>query len=413
MQLKVILNRVHKLRSFVYGRIWQGKDSTIQIEVRPRVGSRPCCPGCHKRCPTYDTLRQRRFSFVPLWGLPVVLLYARRRVDCKRCGVLAEWLPWAEGKSRLCEAYAWFLARWAKRLSWAEVARCFQIHWSTVRRAVELAVDWGLEHRDLSNISAIGVDEVQWKAGHKYLTVVYQIDAHCRRLLWIGEHRKAKTLLRFFRWLGPERTAKLQFICSDMWQAYRKVIFKKAHHALHILDRYHIVARIHKAIDKIRAQEARKLREQGKQPVLKNSRWCLLKRPENLTEAQDVKLAELLSCNLRTVRAYLLKEDFRFFWEYQSPFWARCFLDRWCTKVMRSKLGPLKKVAQSLRKHRELLLNYFRARKAFSAGIVEGFNNKLKLTTRTAYGYRSLHLAQVALYHALGNLPEPTSIHRF
>ncbi|NJL29602.1 MAG: ISL3 family transposase [Thermoanaerobaculia bacterium] len=291
--------------------------------------------------------------------------------------------------------------------------RSFHTSWATVRRAVERAVAWGLEHRDLSGIEAIGVDEVQWQCGHQYLTVVYQIDGRCRRLLWIGEHRTVKTLLRFFRWLGRERTAQLRFICSDMWQAYRKVIRKKAGQALHILDRYHIVARLHKAIDEIRAEEARKLREQGKEPVLQHSRWCLLKRPEHLTEVQDVKLAELLRYNLRTVRAYLLKEDFQFFWGYVSPFWAGQFLDRWCARVMRSRLEPLKKVARSLRRHRELLLNYFRARKEFSAGIVEGFNNKLKLTTRTAYGYRSLHLAQVALYHALGDLPEPESIHKF
>ena len=412
MQLRTILNRVHRLPSFVYHRCRFVGDQ-IEVGVRPRTRSRPRCPGCARRRSTHDTLPQRRFHFVPLWGLPVVLLYARRRVNCPSCGVLAEWLPWARGKSRLCEAYVWFLARWARRLSWAEVARCFQIRWATVRQAVEQAVEWGLEHRDLTGIQALGVDEVQWKVGHKYLTVVYQIDAHCRRLLWIGEHRTAKTLLRFFRWFGPERTARLRFLCSDMWQAYRKVIRKKAPQALHILDRYHIVAKMNKAIDKIRAEEVRALREAGREPVLKHSRWCLLKRPEHLTEKQDVKLAELLRCNLRAVRAYLLKEDFQFFWDYVSPYWAGRFLDRWCTKTMRSRLEPLKAVARSLRKHREILLNYFRAKKAFSSGIVEGFNNKLKLTTRTAYGYRSLHLAQVALYHALGDLPEPGSIHKF
>ena len=122
---------------------------------------------------------------------------------------------------------------------------------------------------------------------------------------------------------------------------------------------------------------------------------------------------DLLSYNLRTVRAYLLKEDFQFFWEYISPEWAGKFLDRWCQRAMRSQIDPMKKVARMLRSHRELLLNWFRAKKAISSGAIEGLNNKLKLTTRKSYGFRTLRAAEVALYHTLGNLPEPECTHRF
>jgi transposase len=198
-----------------------------------------------------------------------------------------------------------------------------------------------------------------------------------------------------------------------MWQAYLKVVAKKAGQALHVLDRFHIVARMNKAIDEIRAAEARRLTEAGYEPVLKHSRWCLLKRPENLTGRQELKLAELLRYNLKTVRAYLLKEEFQFFWEYVSAFAAGWFLERWCRRVMRSRLEPLKKVARSLRGHRALLLNWFRAKKEISAATVEGFNKKLKVTTRNAYGFRSYRVVEVALYHALGNLPEPQTTHRF
>ncbi len=102
-----------------------------------------------------------------------------------------EQLPWADGKQRLTQDYAWFLAGWAKRLSWKEAAEVFRTSWDTVFRSVEMAVDWGREHMDLSRIEAIGVDEIQWQRGHKYLTLVYQIDAGRKRLLWVGKHRKA------------------------------------------------------------------------------------------------------------------------------------------------------------------------------------------------------------------------------
>ena len=416
MQLKTILNRVQKFNSFVYGAIrWvnEAKEPTVEVELHARANSRAICSGCGHRGPGYDKLPERRFEFIPLWGIKVFFLYAPRRVECRRCGVKVERMPWVSGKHQLTEAYAWFLAGWARRLSWSEVADAFRTTWDHVFSSVEMAVSWGREHRDLSGIEAIGVDEIAWQRGHKYLTLVYQIDTSCRRLLWIGQERKTKTLLRFFRWLGKERTGELRFICSDMWKPYLKVIAKKAGHAIHVLDRFHIVAQMSKAIDKVRAEETRKLKREGYEPVLTNTRWLLLKRPENLTVKQEPKLADLLRYNLQTVRSYLLKEEFQLFWSYKSPYWAGQFLDKWCTKTMRSKIEPMKKMARQLRRHRPLLLNWFRAKGQFSSGIVEGFNNKAKLTTRKSYGFRTYHAAEIALYHALGALPVPETAHKF
>jgi len=198
-----------------------------------------------------------------------------------------------------------------------------------------------------------------------------------------------------------------------MWQPYLTVIARKASDAIQVLDRFHIMAHLSKAIDEVRAKEAKSLKTAGYEPVLKGLRFCLLKRPENLTDGQEIKLAELLRYNLRTVRAYLLKEDFQFFWGYVSPAWAGKFLDRWCTRSMRSKLEPMKRVARMLRNHRPLLLNWFRARGAISAAAVEGLNNKLKVTTRKAYGFRTFRALEIALYHSLGHLPEPKFTHRF
>ncbi|NIB44300.1 ISL3 family transposase [Pseudomaricurvus alkylphenolicus] len=416
MQLKTILNRIQKFNSFVYGTAhWVGDEHnpTLEVEIHPRSNSRGICSGCGKRCPGYDRLAQRLFEFIPFWGIRIFFAYAPRRVNCKRCGIHVEKMPWASGKHQLTDNYAWFLANWAKKLSWKEVAVAFRTTWDHVFKSVEMAVNWGLEHRNMTGISSIGVDEIQWQKGHNYLTLVYQIDEGCRRLLWIGEKRTVRTLLRFFRSFGRERSQELRFICSDMWKPYLKVIAKKANQAVHVFDRYHVVAKMNKAIDEVRAQEAKKMVAEGYDPVLKKSRWALLKRPENLTEFQETKLAELLQYNLKSVRAYLLKEEFQFFWEYWSPAWAGKFLDKWCTKTMRSKIEPMKAIAKTLRKHRPLLLNWFRARGQISTGVVEGFNNKAKLTTRKAYGFKTYHAAEIALYHALGDLPGLKTTHRF
>jgi transposase len=416
MQLKTILNRVHRQPGFVYGSTklqTEGAHLVLEVQVRPHGRSRARCSKCLRKRPGYDRLDARRFAFVPLWGILVYLVYSMRRVDCPTCGVVVEAVPWAEGKERTTKAYAWFLAGWAKRLSWKEVATVFHTSWDTVFRSVEMAVEWGLSNRDLAKVTAIGVDEVLWRRGNKFLTVVYQIDAGVRRLLWVGEDRERATLLKFFREFGEERAGRLKYICSDMWKPYLQVIASKAANAIHVLDRFHIAANMNKAINEVRAAEARELARKGYEPVLKNTRYCLLKRPENLTDKQEVTLSELLQYNLRTVRAYLLKEDFQWFWDYKSAHFAGVFLDKWITRALRSRIGPMKKVARSLRSHRPLILNWFKARGEIALGAVEGLNNKLKVITRRAYGFRSFRNAEIALYHGLGHLPEPELTHRF
>lgn len=416
MQLKTILNFVEPYKSFVYKKVrWADPETKTEIEVliEPRANSRGICSGCGCRAPGYDHLAERRFEFVPLWQIAVYFVYIMRRVDCPNCGVKVEQVPWCDGKNQLTTTYRWFLAGWAKRLSWKGVADAFDTTWQNVFRSVKHVVSWGLTHRELEGIEAIGVDEVQWQKGHKYLTLVYQIDSGSKRLLWIGKDRTAKTFLRFFRMLGKERSRRLKFVCSDMWKPYLKVIAKKAAQAIHVLDRFHIMQKMNKAIDEVRASEARQMKADGYEPILKHSRWCLLKRRENLTEKQTVKLSELMKYNLKSVRAHLLREDFQQFWEYVSPGWAEKFLDEWCTRTMRSQLEPMKKVARTLRNHRELILNWFRAKGGLSSGIVEGLNNKVKLTTRKSYGFRTYEAVETALYHNLGALPEPEFTHRF
>jgi transposase len=270
-----------------------------------------------------------------------------------------------------------------------------------------------LEHRTLASIRAIGVDEIQYAKGHKYLTLVYQIDQSVTRLLWVGKERTIESFEGFFTLIGHTLAAQIEFVCSDMWQPYLDVISQRCSHALHILDRFHIVAKMNKALDEVRAAESRKMAQEGYEPLLKKSRWCVLKRKENLTAHQQVRLRDLLRYNLQTVRAYLLKEDFQQFWTYSSPTWAGLFLDFWCDQTMRSRIEPMKKIARTLRAHRPLLIDYFKAKKQFSSGVIEELNNKTKVTMRRSYGFRTFHILELALYHSLGKLPEPELTHEF
>ena len=263
--LKTLLNHVERLKGFVYesSRLIEGRVPRIEIQLRARERSRGACSHCQKPAPGYDRLAERQFQFVPLWGIPTYFRYAPRRVRCREHGIVVEHLPWAMGKRPLTASFAWFLASWAKLLSWQDVSRTFKVSWEGVFRSVEMAVDWGRARMDLTGITAAGVDEIHWRKG-RFLTLVYQINEGMKRLLFVAENREETSLRKFFLWLGPEHSAQIRFICSDMWQPYLNVIAERATGALNILDRYHIAAKMNKAIDEVRAKETREVRSRNR-----------------------------------------------------------------------------------------------------------------------------------------------------
>ena len=412
MQLKTILNRIEKQKGFVYSEARMTKAGEIEFALQPRRGSKPICGSCGKKGATYDHTSLRRFEFVPLWGIAVFFVYRMRRVDCRACGVTTERIPWSCGNHQQTFSYRLFLATWAKRLSWKETASIFGTSWDSVFRAIQWVVHWGIIHRDLTGIESIGIDEIQYRRGHKYLTLVYQLDQGFKRLLYVRKDRTEESLNGFFDLLDSKTIEGIKYACTDMLPAYLKVLKARASSTLNILDRFHIAKKFGEALDKVRAEETRQMYKDGYESVLKNSRWSILKRRSNLTTHQTVKLRELLRYNLKTTKAYLMREDFNRFWSYTSPTWASKFLREWCIRAGRSRIEPMQKIAKTLRKHEPLLLNWFESQ-GLSSGVVEGFNNKAKLTMRKAYGFKEVETISIALYHQLGNLPEPKRTHKF
>src|ERR1039457_193663 len=214
LQVKTILNAVQHFPGFVFQdirlrRYRDGQPCHIEIVVEPHGGIPAKCSRCRQPAPGYDQLPPRTWLFVPLWGLMTWFLYAARRVHCPEHGVVVEHVPWSDGKRPVTIAMMCFLSRWARRLSWRETARAFGTSWECVYRSVEWFVEWGLAHRKLANVRSIGVDEIHWgrsKGADNFLTVIYQIDGHCRRLLWVGECLAPRAFLlpAATRWLaGP------------------------------------------------------------------------------------------------------------------------------------------------------------------------------------------------------------------
>lgn len=415
MLLQTLLNDCHKFPGFKYGKCQlDRKNKIIIINLYPKESSKARCSKCEEKMPCYDKQSVREFLFVPLLGYRVKIIYQPRRVSCKKHGVVVEYMPWSVGKRPICKAYAIFLATWSKKISWKEVASTFKTSWDIVFASVKFVVDYGLKNRCLDNIEQIGIDEIKYnRKTDKFATLVFEITQGSKRLLWIGKSRKTKTLLRFFRMLGKVRYQKISVVSSDMWFPYLKVIKKKLPHAIHILDRFHIMKKFNEAIDEMRRLEFKALKDAGQKNPLKNTRWIFLKKPHNLNEKQSLKLKNLMTENLMTYKAYLMRESFQKFWLFPNRRIAGIFMDLWIKMVNRTKIQPMKKVSNTLFNHRDYILNWFDVNPRVSNGVVEGFNNKVKFIIRRAYGYGSYSSLEMALYHNLGNLPEPEVTHSF
>src|SRR5664280_991718 len=331
LEVKTLLNRIQHFVGFVYSDIRlrspRGK-LCLEVTVESHEGRRGECSECRGAAPGYDHLPERWWLFVPVWGIVTWFRYAPRRVKCATHGVVVEHIPWSQGKRPVTTAMMGFLALWAQRLSWRETAQVFQTSWEAVYRSVEWFVEWGLEHRQLDGIESIGVDEIHWGHGMKadnFLTLIYQIDAGCRRLLWIGKRRSEKTLRQGLKTLGPAVVQSLRFVCSDMWKPYLNVLAAEAGQALHVLDRFHITQHMNQAVDEVRRAEGSRLKASSKEDAkrLKNMRWPLLRKGSRVRGKARKKLNALLASKLDTARAWELKEAFLHFWTYKSPLWSK------------------------------------------------------------------------------------------
>jgi transposase len=257
-------------------------------------------------------------------------------------------------------------------------------------------------------VLSIGIDELSRRKGHRYVTNVYDLQA--KRLLWSGEGRGKETLEAFFAEHGEALKDKVLGVCCDMWQPYIDVLRQRCPKAVLVFDKFHIVQKLLQAVDEVRRQEATALKKSNPE-LLKRTRYIWLKNPENLTPKQRARLGYLEKLNLRTNRAYLLKEAFRELWTYARRGWAKRFLKKWFWWATHSRLKPMRDFAWMLRRHEEELLDYFLLR--IDNGAVEGLNNKAKVVSHRCYGFRTAGTFITALYHCLGDLPEPELVHRF
>jgi transposase len=332
------------------------------------------------------------------------------RVSCRKHGVVAAAVPWARhgvGHTRDFDALVVWLVR---RMSKTAVCTLLRISWRTVGEIIaRVMADADAKTGDrLAGLRRIGIDEISYRRGHKYLTVV--IDHDTGRLVWLGEGRNKATLVKFFELLGPQRCEQIALVSADGAEWIFVAVAEHCPNARQCLDPFHVVAWATKALDQVRSQVWRQARRDGQKALadtVKGARYALWKNPADLTNRQQAKLADIATTNQPLYRAYLLKEQFRQIFATGGEERVE-LLDEWLAWASRSRLDPFVDLARRIRVHfRRDIVHTLIYR--LSNGRIESVNTKIRLLTRIAFGFKSVEAltALVRLHLAGYDTPLP------
>ena len=362
------------------------------IVVRARVRGRPRCSSCGIKRSIHqspgDESGLSRWRHLDLGCRRLYIEAALRRVDCPRCGSCpVEQVPWAPPKSRFTYHFEDVVTWLAQRMDKTASCELMGIDWRTVGRIIERVVSRRKDPVDLTNLQAISVDEISYRKGHRYLTLV--VDIEKGRVIWGKEGKSSETHGAFFDEIGEEVTAKIKHCAIDMGAAYIKAVEERLPNATLIFDRFHVQRLMSDAVDEVRREQWRAT-ESGSEErkALKHSRYALLKNPWNLTPKQEGTLATLQTSNKAIYRAYLMKEAFAdIFRHLFTVRTARKKFNEWISWASRSRLEPFVRAARTVKKHFRGILAYFET--GYTTSMSEGFNNKARLATRRAYGFHS------------------------
>lgn len=382
MRISTVFNNLLSLQgAWVRGVRFGAEEITVTVSRR---GRRHRCPKCSFSTGAGYDQHEGRWRHVALGKWRVTIAATVSRLECPQHGVLTEAIPWAQAESRFTLDFEDLVAWLAREMNKTAVTKLVRVTWRTVGRIIERVVGRKIDKQRLDGLFVIGLDEVSYRRGHKYLTVV--ANHATGDPAWIAEGRSQKTVGEFFDELGPERSAKVEFVTMDMSAAYIQEVRERAPTAEIIFDPFHVVKLAGEAVHKLRRDEARARKGTDEADVLKGSRWALLRASEKLKPEEQAKISDVARINKRVYRGYLLKEELRALYSC-GPRAAKRHLASWLAWASRSKLAPFVKLARTLRKYRNGILAAIDL--GLSNGRMEGLNNKIGVLKHRAYGFHS------------------------
>ena len=331
----------------------------------------------------------RRWRHLDLAGNRCFIEYELRRVRCPDCGVRVEAVPWARARARHTRDFEDLVAFCAQQMAKQPITTLLRVGWDTVGAIVERVVADHLDADRLSRLVMIGVDEISYRRGQRYLTQV--CDHTSGAIVWAKPGRDAATLQAFFTELG-DRAHSIRAISIDMNGGYEKAI--RAQQAADpgfrpeiCFDPFHVVQLAQRAVDDVRRAEwnAAGKSKSGHGRWVKSVRWSLLKAPERQTVGQLAALHEVEQANKRLYRAFLLKEELRLLYHLEDRTLADAHLTAWLAWASRSKLKPFVKLARTIRRHRDGIIAAIRL--GLSNSRMEALNSKVRLLSHRSFGF--------------------------
>lgn len=372
--------------------------SVLVVRCRAAARARSRCGVCGRRAPGYDQgSGLREWRALDAGSVRVVIRAVALRVRCREHGVVAARVPWARHGARHTLGFEDQVAWLACETSKTAVCQLMRTGWRTVGAICErVLADGRARFGDrLDGLSRIGIDEISFRTGQRYLTVV--VCHQTGRLVWAAEGRDTKTLARFFDALGPERTAAITHVSADMGSWIHRALADQAPHAETCIDPFHVVALATDALDQVRRDvwnDARRAGDRDGARWLKGARWALWKNPERLTDRQASRLELIKHTNEPLYTAYLLKEHLRAVLRQPDAETARAQLAVWIEWAESSGLTSFAKCAATIASYAERIIATIRHR--LTNARVEAVNTTLRLVVRRAYGFHSAH-AMIAL----------------
>lgn len=321
-----------------------------------------------------------------------------RRVDCQRCGkVKREQLDWLADNPLYTKRFAFFVGRRCRASTIKDVAQELHLDWHTVKELDKQYMREQLNRQGTARPKVVGIDEVSIKKGHTYRIVVSDLER--QRPIWFGgKDRSEESMDEFYKWLGPSVSKRIRLAVMDMWKPFRNSTLKAEHapEASILFDKFHILRHLGDALDKVRKSEYARLSGKDRK-FIKGQKYTLLSRRENLNHKGRQSLKLLLKANKRLNTAYLLKESFAQLWDYRTEGWARRFFENWRDALKWQRLKSYEKFARMIDRHWDGITAYCKLENKVPLGFVEGFNNKIRVIQRRAYGLRDEEYLQLKI----------------
>jgi len=385
---------------------FQIQDRVLNLWVKPYKNG--ClCPYCKRRCRIVCTMTTPRvWQDIPVYGCSVLLWYWPKEILCPTHGRVQEDIPWAETYARITYRFEYAMLVYCQLMTQKAAAKILNISKSTLSDLLHRVINRIRYGHRIRGLKSVGIDEISYCKGHKYATIVYDLERSC--VVWVGQGKSRKTIDKFFKeMLSDSQKSKIKWASCDMSQTYIGAIEDHCPNATLVLDHFHVAKAWNEAVDKVRKEEWRKA-SMNERKVLKGLRWLLFKHSSNRSKKESHILNDLRKGNRHIHRAWVLKDEFEQFWNYKALWVAKRFLKSWMTTALKSRLEPIRKFVKTIRKHIDHILPFIGSR--LTNAIAEGLNRIIKIVKNRASGFQNLQAFTDMIFLTVGDVDIPAQI---